>query len=74
MPGGHVRGMVVLNLPETHVHGAAASALFGEPFGFTQEDVELVRRLTSDALDTPGTRRAASLVARLQALLPPETP
>lgn len=57
-------------------HAAAALALHGQPFGFTQEDVELLR--TSIAEDEDGcfdqTRTAMlkGLADRIAALLPRE--
>ena len=69
MPGGKVRGMVVLDLPETHRHGAAAVALYGQPFGFTREDVEALRGLAADL--HPYNEPFYSLADRIEALLPP---
>jgi len=78
MPGGRVRGMVVLGLPESHKHGAAACALYGQPFGFTHEDIEILRTMstTADASDYAGwlAEPLTSIADRLEALLPPKTP
>lgn len=58
---------------------AYANALLpdGDPLKFTAEDVALLRRsfdLSNDVWRMPDEERAASLVARIAALLPPETP
>lgn len=54
---------------------AAALALHGQPFGFTQEDVTMLRLMPDGtgyaSIDDP--QRYASLIARLAALLPPES-
>jgi hypothetical protein len=77
MPGGHVRGMVVLDLPESHIHGAAACALYGEPFGFQRLDVEILRQIApfvvGSSIAQPDLRAwAHGLAARIGALLPPD--
>ena len=41
--GGKVRGSVVLSLADDYRHAAAACALFGKPYGFTQNDVRCVQ-------------------------------
>lgn len=53
-------------------HRIAALALYGQPFGFTQADVELLR----DLEDAPDDQRLAvePLRKRIEALLPPEKP
>ena len=58
-------------------HKLAALALHGQPFGFTREDVDWLRgQIDSDT--NPETAPvefnafAASLAARIEALLPPE--
>lgn len=65
-------------------HGLAALCLYGKPFGFTAEDVEILRLLGSidfdglcmdDYLGRPGSEaRVKSLADRIAALLPPVTP
>ena len=58
-------------------HALAALALYGQPFGFTREDVEVLRRvlrewtpLRESPIDLPVG--LATLAARIEALLPPE--
>lgn len=74
MIGGKVRGMVVLDLPDAYKHGAAACALYGEPFGFTQADVDLLQTLMRMAAfqfrDTTAVQ-LSDLSLRIAALLPP---
>lgn len=67
-------------------HATAALCLFGQPFGFTREDVEAIEDFLSCSigqdgggdhiLDSPvgeaAYRRVGSLVARIASLLPPE--
>lgn len=56
-------------------HALAALCLHGQPFGFTREDVELLRAV-ADAIqyDPTEDRVLRSLAKRIEALLPPETP
>jgi len=51
-------------------HKLAALALYGQPFGFTREDVEILRGLDrySDVYD----ERLYGFISRIEALLPPE--
>jgi hypothetical protein len=51
-------------------HEIAALALYGQPFGFTREDVELLRNIVRFVPDVP--RRIHDLADRIAALLPPE--
>lgn len=57
-------------------HAIAALALHGQPFGFTREDVEVLRCAQSvlDTLDGYDDESigCGSLAARIAALLPPE--
>lgn len=61
-------------------HGAAAMLLHGQPYGFTREDVELLRDEIGAEWDRIDTReewnalaaRFTSLADRIEALLPPE--
>jgi hypothetical protein len=68
-------------------HALAALALYGQTFGFTREDVEMLREEADDVVKEAfeaGERVAASrnpralsilaLADRISALLPPETP
>lgn len=60
----------------------AALALYGQPFGFTQEDVRLLEEWRSGLMTanygrgrgSPVERQLASLADRIKALLPPEAP
>jgi hypothetical protein len=74
-----------VELPAEDRHGLAAIALYDQPFGFTQEDVRLLRETISPLWDTGVTeshrqQRARedaayeSLADRISALLPPEKP
>lgn len=76
MIGGHVRGSTVLSLSDDLAHGAAACALYGQPFGFTREDVELLLGPWPAEVDYDAkyeySRRTRALAARIAALLPPE--
>lgn len=58
-----------LSHPPTNQHGLAALALYGQPFGFTQADVDALLRIASDEpkLAPP----LLGLAARIAALLPP---
>lgn len=64
-------------IPEI-IHRNAAIALYGQPFGFTREDVKLVRDVEavndSDmyALSDEYLARYRDLADRIEALLPPE--
>lgn len=57
-------------LEPEHRHAVAALALYGQPFGFTREDAELLR----DLEDAPDDQRLAvsAVRAKIEALLPPE--
>lgn len=72
MPGGRVRGMVVLDLPDDHRRGAAAVALYNEPYGFTHADVRGLRMLAAAHIGIfEGSLN--KLADRIEALLPPDT-
>jgi hypothetical protein len=72
MISGHARGMVVNDLPDSQKHGAAAQALYGQPFGFTRGHWDAIRRAAM--MDTGGVLRPLLEEAadRIAALLPPE--
>jgi hypothetical protein len=58
-------------------HALAAQCLFKQDFGFTREDVEMLRYLADNGYSAGFTKRedelrAASLAARIEALLHPE--
>ena len=56
-------------------HSTAALCLHGQPFGFTWEDVAVLRDIAAPDIGTPleGDARAlTSLADRIEALLPPE--
>ena len=63
--------------PETpeEAHAIAAKCLYGQPFGFTHEDVEALRGLDDFVLaHTSAVRKASTydnLADRIEALLPP---
>jgi|GEM_PF-5489211 len=76
-------------VPPERQHGAAALALHAQPFGFTREDVLLVRALLlaqdcrcankelrreNGCRDCADFMRARSLADRIEAFLPPEAP
>lgn len=52
-------------------HGIAAFALHGQPFGFTREDVAMLRVFASPP-DAPAFTPLLDLADRIEALLPPE--
>lgn len=59
-------------------HAMAAIALYGQPFGFTREDVRFLREDAETHRMEPEDWHAdvpilLSLAARIEALLPPET-
>jgi len=58
-------------------HQLAALCLYGQPFGFTREDVVMLRCVEvvcrRESLVEPASSMA-SLADRIAALLPPETP
>ncbi len=81
LPGGRVRGMVVLDLPDDHRPGAAACALFGQPWGFTQADVaklieyaEWLQGHAEGTADERDGKHFRSLASRIASLLPPVGP
>jgi hypothetical protein len=63
-------------------HALAAINLYGQPFGFTHEDVDAIRTalmeqhfdLTDDQYTTDATRQFHRVLAKIEALLPPRTP
>ena len=64
-PGGRLR------------HALGALCLYGQPYGFTHEDVGILSKILKDATDEGLVRvdslfRAASILDRISALLPPE--
>ena len=73
MPGGKVRGMVVMDLPPDHQLGAMAVANAclpdDSPYKITRADVDLVRS-SVDRAGYPET--LIDLADKLAALLPPE--
>lgn len=52
-------------------HAMAALCLFGQPFGFTQEDVAALLYTLDDAAKCGTDEKLASIAARIAALLPP---
>ena len=53
-------------------HGVAALCLYGQPFGFTMEDVEALRYEAEYATNGSQAVRLFGLADRIEALLPPE--
>lgn len=65
-------GVAAFDDQELTRHGLAAMALLEQPFGFTQEDAELVRRIYGSAhFGVDEWQHAAELAVRIEALLPP---
>jgi hypothetical protein len=58
-------------VPPPARHALAAFALSGQPFGFTREDVALVRAAAEGAKPAPSREALNGLAERLEALLPP---
>jgi hypothetical protein len=61
-----------------HPHAMAALCLYGQSFGFTREDIELLNEVSESAnsvypleLDEAQTEHLRSLINRIAALLPP---
>ncbi len=52
-------------------HALAALSLYGQPFGFTREDVNLLRYAAGVCI---ADRELNGLADRIEALLPPEKP
>jgi hypothetical protein len=66
---------VALPFLDADCHALAALALHGQPFGFTREDVALLRDEAESEWngdEMPTGRRLLALAARIEALLPPE--
>lgn len=53
-------------------HAIAALALYGQPFGFTRADVELLRRFAGRFWAFGGQAELENLTERIDALLPQE--
>lgn len=54
-------------------HAVAALCLYGQPFGFTHDDVRLLRNAAAEwAMVSPPAIAALNLADRIAALLPPE--
>lgn len=58
-------------VPPHQRHALAAFCLYGQPFGFTREDVRAVRLAVASGR-VPFMEQLESLAARIEALLPPE--
>lgn len=74
-------GESCLSLVGRHRHAAAALCLHGQPFGFTREDVSVLRQLPTFVRglglgpDPDGVAAyLPGLADRIEALLPPEAP
>lgn len=55
-------------------HAVAAIMLLGQPFGFTREDVAVLREIVEVSQFPFEARTCASLADRIEALLPPGGP
>lgn len=68
-------GVAVPGIHDAERHALAALALYGQPFGFTREDVDLVMEmmfnLSPIIRDPAFDADARSLASRITALLPP---
>jgi len=71
-------GVIVMNrshdrvlVPPPARAALAALALFGQPFGFTHEDVASVRQASERLSSDPAAAPLRGLADRLEALLPP---
>lgn len=77
----HRRMVMLHKFEQDNLHGVAAVALHGQPFGFTREDVAYLRAMAKRP-DQPGVLSITvasggktlphSLADRLESLLPPE--
>jgi len=63
-------GRVNVNRPD--MAAIAALALHRQPFGFTHEDLRLLRNVSEGFAFAPSGRALLDLAARIEALLPPE--
>lgn len=63
--------------PATPEHGIAALALYGQPFGFTQDDLQMCEEQVTlfnggdNEVDDAEADRWRALAAKIRALLPP---
>jgi hypothetical protein len=62
---------IFFSLSEDH-YALAALCLHGQPFGFTREDVEMLRYSAENTRDNYAAQDYLSLADRLEALLPPK--
>lgn len=53
------------------IHGLAALALYGQPFGFTREDLRLLKHCEA-SVGWKHEEEVRNLADRIEALLPPE--
>lgn len=73
-------GTIILgnDLPITRPHATAALCLYGQPFGFTHEELGAMRdeykALWAGNDDHPRARLLHSTIEKIAALLPPEAP
>lgn len=59
-------------VPPSQRHGLAALCLYGQPFGFTRDDLDTLRGLEELTFCEGYGPETRSLIARIAALLPPE--
>lgn len=75
---GHSPFVQMWNVEGPNEHACAALLLHGQPFGFTREDVRLLRATaeeffeTADIYGCAGAPELRLLADRIEALLPPE--
>ena len=60
------------NLNSAAKHVMAASCLHGQPFGFTWEDIDMLKMSARTVLGAMEHRALLSMADRIEALLPPE--
>ena len=69
-------GWPLVTLAPEQCHGVAAVLLYRQAFGFTHDDVQLIRKLAKDLastdFSTSRSRKLSGLAERIAALLPPE--
>lgn len=71
--GSLTKGFAAIEQPMMR-HALAALALYGQPFGFTREDIAMVRGgavAMDERNDTEGRDHLLRLAERIEALLPP---
>lgn len=71
-------GWPLVTLAPEQCHGVAAVLLYRQAFGFTHDDVQLLRKLVKDLTSSDFTQarslKLKALADRIAALLPPKPP